>query len=288
MAEHASESGHDEGASHGSGSHGGGGHGHGAGGGGHEEGHEGAPEWLISFADNVALMMGFFVILLAMNMGPKADPVQGGDKSETNANTGAGRGDMIDLVIAIRESFNNKFDLNSTKPEDQPFIQRIKQRMGGPANQDSVPGKAPTVQSLGKGESAKPTAMITFDDRSTTLASDARQTLSEAAARMRGERYVIEVRGHASPFEAMRQEKAARDLSYERAMAACYALVEFGIQWEMLRPVACGASDRLVARTFDRAVDRSNQRVELIVTSEIAPPDPYSAAPGAVPGGEKR
>ncbi|MCL4212087.1 MAG: hypothetical protein KJZ68_15650, partial [Phycisphaerales bacterium] len=47
-----------------------GGHGHGHGGGGHEEGHEGAPEWLISFADMVMLMMGFFVILFALNVNP--------------------------------------------------------------------------------------------------------------------------------------------------------------------------------------------------------------------------
>lgn len=74
----------DEHDSHGEegGSHGGGGHGGGAphGGGAHEE-HEGAPEWLISFADNVALMMGFFVILLAMNMGPKG----GGEARERGA-----------------------------------------------------------------------------------------------------------------------------------------------------------------------------------------------------------
>lgn len=54
QGEHGSgEAGHEEG--HGKKGHGGhGGHGHG---GGHEE-HAGAPEWLISFADNVALLMG--------------------------------------------------------------------------------------------------------------------------------------------------------------------------------------------------------------------------------------
>ena len=41
-------------------------------GGGHDEEHEGAPEWLISFADMVMLIMGFFVILFALNMSPPA------------------------------------------------------------------------------------------------------------------------------------------------------------------------------------------------------------------------
>ena len=65
MSDHEHEGDGEEHDSHGGGSHGAP---HAA----HEEHHEGAPEWLISFADNVALMMGFFVILLAMNMGPKA------------------------------------------------------------------------------------------------------------------------------------------------------------------------------------------------------------------------
>src|SRR6185295_16371327 len=82
------------GGGHGGGGHGGGGHG---GGGGHEEGHEGAPEWLISFADNVALIMGFFVILLAMNMAKKTaggiggEANMGGHPNEANS--------MIDFAI---------------------------------------------------------------------------------------------------------------------------------------------------------------------------------------------
>ena len=45
----------------------------------HEE-HEHEEGWIVSFADNVLLQMGFFVILLAMNMGTKASgPVTEGE-----------------------------------------------------------------------------------------------------------------------------------------------------------------------------------------------------------------
>src|SRR5436190_2087186 len=113
MAEHEEHK--DE---HGGGSHGGGGHGGGHGGGGHAEGeHEGAPEWLISFADNVALMMGFFVILLAMNL---KKPTAGGIGGE-GQNGGPPSEQMIDFVIAMRQSFHTPFDLNSDEPAEEPF-----------------------------------------------------------------------------------------------------------------------------------------------------------------------
>src|ERR1051325_10394638 len=122
---------HEEGAESGHGGHGGGGHG----GGGHEEHHEGAPEWLISFADNVALMMGFFVILLAMNMAHKT--VGGGGKR------GSGGGaDDIDFVLAIRQAFN-PIDMTSENPTEAPLRKRLRERAteGERSKQPEEPGK---------------------------------------------------------------------------------------------------------------------------------------------------
>ena len=50
-------------------------------GGDHDEEHDGAPEWLISFADMVMLIMGFFVILYALNATP---PQQAGAEGDSD------------------------------------------------------------------------------------------------------------------------------------------------------------------------------------------------------------
>jgi hypothetical protein len=96
--------------------------GHGGGHGGSHEEHEGAPEWLISFADMVMLMMGFFVIMFALNSQPKGGNAGGGgEQSEGVAN----EPDIIDFAIAVRRAFHNEVDLSSTDPKDQLLIQRI-------------------------------------------------------------------------------------------------------------------------------------------------------------------
>jgi outer membrane protein OmpA-like peptidoglycan-associated protein len=77
----------------------------------------------------------------------------------------------------------------------------------------------------------------------------------------------------------MHNPTKALDLSFERAKAVANALVDAGMKWEALRVVGMGDSDRIVARTFDRQEDRSNQRVEIVVTNYPIPEDP-NAAPG--------
>lgn len=281
MSDHDAHEKHAEGESHGSShgsGHGGHGGGHGGGGGGHEEGHEGAPEWLISFADNVALMMGFFVILLAMNMGPKGAAASGPEGEESDGAAQAAR--EADFVIGIREAFNNKIDLDSTDPSEAHLRARLRERMGGAATQDGPQGKAPELQAIRPSDYNRVTCAVTFDEGQSTLSSAAQETLAQTARRLRDQRWILEVRGHVSPFESMRNVKRAMQLSHDRAMATAFALVEGGVKWENIRVVACGDSDRIVPKSFDRETEGSNRRVEVIETNDVVGADPYSLEGG--------
>ncbi len=277
MAEEHDE--HAGGEDHGGGGGGGHGGGHG-GGGGHEEGHEGAPEWLISFADNVALMMGFFVILLAMNMGPKADPKQGGEPDQTDVGE-AGSGQtarQLDFVIGVREAFNNAVPIDSKNPAEQPLVKRKLEKMRGAATGDGPNGKSERQQAPRPSDFDKVTALIIFPDKSATLPANARTSISTVAESQKDQRWILEVRGHVSPFEQMHNHQKGMELSYQRALVVAQALVDAGMRWESLRVVACSDGDRVVQRTFDRDADRGNQRVEIVVTNYVVPSDPYAAA----------
>jgi flagellar motor protein MotB len=252
----------------GGGSHGGGGHG----GGGHEEAHEGAPEWLISFADNVMLQMGFFVILLALNMGPK-----GGGSTSKGDQQGGQTPEMLDFVLSIREGFNNPVSMFSDKPEEAPLVKRMQERKGGQGTSNGVTGKFEKNQAPRPSDYDRVTAAVMFAERDATLTSSARATIADVAQRQKDQRWVLEVRGHVSPFESMRNAQTANKLSFDRASAVANALVESGMQWANIRIVACGDQNRVVARGASADQARDNQRVEIVLTNYTVGEDPYAA-----------
>lgn len=253
----------------------GGGAGHGAA---HEE-HEGVPEWMISFADNTALMMGLFVILLAMNMGPKAKSVMGGEKAEKSPTEATANNDMLDFVLSLREAFNNPVKLDSSNPQDELLRKRLKEREG------SENGSEVSAEDEGKeGAAVRPSdyndvgARIDFEDGSALLTATGKQSIADAAKRLADTRYIIDVRGHTSPFETFRNIEKGLDLSLERARVVAREMVVQGVKWGQIRISGSGDNERLVERTFDRNVDGANQRVEVILTKELM---------GAEPGGKK-
>lgn len=274
---------HDQhgGGEHGGGGHGGGGHGHGGGhggGGGHAEGeHEGAPEWLISFADNVALMMGFFVILLAMNMGPKGTPVQGGAPSDIENYDGSAAADrMLDFAIGVRSAFNNPVD--PSNPADAALVKRMRERQAiGETTLPGPDGKKKDLSSIKSSSYVNINATIYFPESLDELSEEGDRTLARVAEDLRGRHHIIELRGHVSAAESKRDKARAMKLAYDRALAVATPLIDRGMRWEQLRLVACADNERAVPIAGSTAKHAENQRVEIVVTEEPVPPDPYTA-----------
>ncbi len=246
--------------------HAGGSHGHG-GGGGHEEAHEGAPEWLISFADNVTLMMGFFVILLAMSM---KDP-KGGSGPKDAVAKNEPSAELLDAAIAIREAFHNPVDINSTAANDLPLVRRLRER-SGENRTAGLPGYEHDVSAIRRSDYYGLGGTLAFEQDAATLGDAAKENIAKLIEHLRGRRSIIEVRGHVSAAEAFGQADRGMQLSYERAFNVARALNEGGIGWEQLRLIACADNDRAVETAYDQRGHAENQRVEVQATDRAAMP----------------
>jgi flagellar motor protein MotB len=183
----------------------------------------------------------------------------------------------VDFVIAVRKGFNTPFDINSTRPEDQPFIRRIKEREGGEGARPNQPqGKHTDSQSLERGTAKDISAKVEFDTDSAEVPPMGRSVLQDASKKLKDRGYIIEIRGHVSPFEARRDYERANKLAYERAMAVARVLIESGTRKESLAVVSRANFDLLVPKANDAESSRSNQRVEVILTNEQVAPDAFA------------
>ncbi len=241
-----------------------------------EEPHEGAPEWLISFADNVTLMMGFFVLMFAMNYKVAQQAGIGQDAGEGSPASVA----ALDLAIGIRDAFNNPVSISSDDPADLPLVRRLIERGGeSEARTDGPRGREHDVKSIRPGRYFSRGASIAFEGGSTVLGAEATQTLEALAGRLRGVKLVITVSGHVSSAESFEKQDRGMRLSYDRAVAVAEYLASKGIGWQQIRVLACGDNDRLVAAAYDLEGHRRNQRVEVTVTDELATLDPSPPEP---------
>lgn len=234
-------------------------------GGGHEEAHEGAPEWLISFADNVTLMMGFFVIMFAMNI---QQAVTGGGSSDQPGGGQANPATM-DLIVAIREAFNNPVDLNSTDPADLPLIQHLLARSLSASQREGQLGYEHDVRSIRPSQYFGTAGVVSFDAGSSQLNEGAPDAIQQILKPLKGYRFIVDIRGHVDAVEAHASNDRGMRMSYERAQAVATYMVTEGVPWEQLRLIACGDGDRILPVTYESEEHLINRRVEIVVTDEV-------------------
>lgn len=238
------------------------------GGGGHEGEHEGAPEWLISFADNVMLQMGFFVILLALTLKTAKGGGSGGE-SAGEPSEGGPTPALLDAAIAIREAFNNPLDMSSNDANDLPLIRRLAERMGkGDSAQTGPKGREHDVRTIRPTEYFGMGGLVPFETGVAALSDRAREIIEDVVPHIRGQPRMIEIRGHVSAAEAYRQPDHGMRLSFDRATAVAAELVKHGIPWEHIRILACADNDRVASIAYEAAEHQANQRVEILVTSD--------------------
>jgi chemotaxis protein MotB len=237
-------------------------------GGGHEEEEEGgAPEWLISFADMVMLLMGFFVILFALNVQPKGGEAGGGGDQAEGVATQPQELDP-EMVEAIRRAFHSP--LNPSDPRDADVLRAIRERGEGDASDKGISGNEKRVRAPRDIEYYGQAADVSFAFRSASLDQDAMDGIDEFARLHAGHRYVIEIRGHASPPEAFNRPAEAMSLGWNRARMVHDRLIEDGISADRLRLVSAGVYEPRRARVGLENRAQDDQRVELLVRREPA------------------
>ncbi len=232
--------------------------------GGHEEHHEGAPEWLISFADNVTLMMSFFVILLSITLMKTANTGTGSGPGQAGGNSF----DMLDLVISLREAFHNPVNVHSTNPADFALVRRILERRGtGGSERTGELHKQSGTQTIRQEEAPAPGTTLRFDDDSSTLSAEAVASVHAVAEQYRGWRIVLEVGGHVSAKEAYHRKDRGMQLAFDRAHVVAEALVAGGIDWGQIWIMSYADNVRVHDLAYVEQAQQENARVEIVPTT---------------------
>lgn len=234
----------------------------------HEEEEEGgAPEWLISFADMVMLIMGFFVILFALNVQPKGGEAGGGGDQAEGVATQPQELDPA-LVEAIRRAFHSP--LNPSDPRDADVLRALRQQGEGEASQVGAAGDEKLVRSPRDIEYYGGGIDVPFDFRATEISGEWQDVIHTFAEQHDGHRYVLEIRGHASQPEAFNRPQAGVDLGWERAKGVYQGLLEAGISPDRLRVVSAGVSEPRSTRMDVASQAEDDQRVEILLRRDPA------------------
>jgi chemotaxis protein MotB len=226
---------------------------------------EGLPEWIMSYADMITILMAFFVVMYSM------------------APTGEATARQEEVMQSLREQFGPKWtgmtalgpgpyvQLNSPLAKLETAGSREKgNNKEGLGSKKLRPIENRQPASLRPGDQPSVGGTIFFDDDSTRISPSQEKALAGAIAEVRGKALRLEVRGHTSRRLPDDRENFRDnwDLAYARARAVMDYLVKSGIDPKRIRLAVAADNEPLNDRAHATGRGRS-ARVEIFMLNEL-------------------
>jgi chemotaxis protein MotB len=220
---------------------------------------EGAPEWMVSYADMITIMMAFFVVMYAM--APKKDQEEKESPTQRLMQSIYKRfgpeyepfGQMFELSLAkpskdLNEGFG-KLDQDPAYTDEQQFTKRREEDL---------------IRIPGRGHRTMVGNIFRFPGNSATLGAEEQTRLEHLARDLAGTPHKIEILAHTSrePLPHDSSFSDHWDLAYQRGRNVMESLARLGIDPDRMRVISAGSSEPVYIGT-DPAGLAINSRVEV-------------------------
>jgi chemotaxis protein MotB len=244
----------------------------------------GAPEWMVSYADMITIVLAFFVVLYSTTSGSGTQD-RGHNASSTGHQRGTNTGDedsedkngatdMRKVMTSLNNRFGPSWTLSNcwaggpiasrsrSEKDDDQYIRGF--RGGQTGGNSSV-----TLPLARTSEYTVPGGRIFFEEFSATLDPSQQKELNLVSEDMAGKLQKIELRGHAShrPLPKGSPWKNAWELAFARCQAVAYYLQAHGVDPRRMR-IAVAADNEPFDAVSDPPYGERNSRVEIRLLNE--------------------
>jgi chemotaxis protein MotB len=231
-----------------------------------EAAQEGAPIWIISFADMMSLLMSFMVAMLSMSELRQGKKLQEAVKSFQNALGYAGGGWLSKGSPPDSLSFEER-----VRQLSEALKNKRLQLQKGTSNEQGIQGDHASVKTIREGLQFTIGGRVSFEPGKAKLLSQAQKELDLLADVVRGLNNKIRITGHTAniPPELYQPFPNLDDLAFARASAVKEYLIHKGIRPERMSVESCGASEPIRTQAYDPAQRALNDRVSIIVMEAL-------------------
>jgi chemotaxis protein MotB len=226
---------------------------------------EGLPEWVMSYADMITILMAFFVVMYAM---------AGRDQSKEEA-----------VFRALREQFRPLLP-SAAALGPGPYVHRKsplaqlaplktnKNTQGKSSGSDASAAERSKVHALRPGEQAAVGALIQFPEASADIGVQQKKQIEIAAREVSGKPQRVEIRGHTSrrPVPPGAPYRDNWDLAYQRCRAVMHQLIAEGIDPKRIR-LGVAADNEPLPGSDDSLALHQSSRVAVTILNEPVEPD---------------